>query len=101
MFYGVYYYTQTGSAASVYLVGFYDNMDTAKQILNSIIPNYKPNYHNSVSGNGRVGWINKYEMNQHVLDPNIIAEKQLACNQPHSSINLFNDLENDLSVDME
>lgn len=98
MFYGVYFYTP-GSSSSVYLVGFYDNLDTAKQILNNIAPNYKPGYGNAVHGNGKIGWINKYEMNNYVLNPNKRVECQLACNQPHSSVNLFGNEDLNISID--
>ena len=83
-FYGVYYYTPTNQTASVYLVGFYDTLETAKEVLSEIIPNYIKNYRNSVSGQGRIGWINRYEMNQPILNP-----EKLVCSQPHTSVNLF------------
>jgi hypothetical protein len=80
MFYGVYYYTVSSENADVKLIGFYDTLQKAKDVLAVIIPNYSPNYGNSVSGGGRIGWINGYEMN---------APLQLSCWQPHTSINLF------------
>ena len=85
MFYGVYYYVPCSSAANVQIVGFYDDLDIAKKVLNNVLPNYKKNYHNSVRGsNGLIGWINQYEMNQLVPNPS-----QLSCSQPHTSVNLF------------
>ena len=101
MFYGVYYYVPGCGSATVYLVGFYDNLNLAKQTLAKIMPNYKPNYHNSVSGSGKIGWINEYTMNQSVLNLNISDSSQLACNQPHTSVDLFNNnnRDNDISLD--
>jgi hypothetical protein len=69
----------------VYIVGIYDTLDKAKNILYDIIPDYKPNYRNSVSGCGRIGWINVYELNESIYNPT-----KLTCNQPHTSVNLFN-----------
>ena len=98
MFYGIYYYAP--GSTSVYLLGFYDDLQKAKKVLGSILPNYKPNYNNSVRGdNGLIGWINQYTMNCPSLNLNISADRQLACNQPHSSVNLFDNIDQYESYD--
>lgn len=71
-------------SASVYVVGFYENLNVAKNVLNNLIPNYKPDYKNAVCGSGRIGWINELKMNELINNPTM-----LTCNQPHSSVNLF------------
>ena len=84
MFYGVYYYTPFSDFSDVKLFGFYDTLDKAKEIIAQIMPDYKPNYNNSVGGNGKIGWVNAYEMNQPLNN-----QDKLACWQPHTSVNLF------------
>ena len=81
MFYGVYFYAACSSGcADVKLLGFYDTLQKAKDALAVMIPDYSPNYGNSVSSGGRIGWVNVYEMN---------TPLQLSCWQPHTSVNLF------------
>ena len=82
-FYGVYYYKQSfsGSGASVYLIGFYNDLNDAKKRLKSVIGEYKPHINKTVHSGPYVGWINLYTYGD--------FNSQLTCNQPHSSINLF------------
>jgi hypothetical protein len=84
MFYGVYYYYPSNQSANVQIVGFYDTLDKAKEVIAQIMPDYEPGYHNAVSGNGKIGWVNAYEMNQPIHNPD-----RLGCWQPHTSVNLF------------
>ena len=84
MFYGVYYYHPINGPADVYLVGFYNNLDMAKAVLHKIMPDYEKHYKNTVKGNRKIGWINQYEMNEHIYNPT-----HLTCSQPHASIELF------------
>jgi len=84
MFYGVYYYVPSNCTASVQIVGFYDTLDKAKEVVTKIMPDYEPGYRNAVQGNGKIGWINAYEMNQPVYNPT-----GLTCCQPHTSVSLF------------
>ena len=77
----VHFYHVTLSAATVYLIGFYDNLEDAKQRLSQVIPNYKNHINNTVTGGGRIGWINRNTYGD--------LNTALSCSQPHSTINLF------------
>ena len=84
MFYGIYYYDTNGiNSSPVYLAGFYQTLDEAKIKLNNYLPNYEKGYDNSIKTRNRVAWINEYYFGD-------IKGTSLICNQPHSSINLFN-----------
>ncbi|QKF94187.1 hypothetical protein QKU48_gp0729 [Fadolivirus algeromassiliense] len=85
MFYGVYVYDSNSSgAASVYLIGMYETIDQAKTRLSEYLPNYQKHYHNSVRSNHMIGWVNQYKLGD-------IPYNGLTCNQPHSSVNLFDE----------
>ena len=81
MFYGVYYYVIDYHDADVHLLGFYKTLNEAKARLALYMPNYKPHCNNTVIGNQKIGWINKYQFGD--------FDSDLTCNQPHSSVNLF------------
>lgn len=79
--YTVHFYQISFSAATVYLIGFYDNLEEAKKRLSQVIPNYRKHINNTVIGIGRVGWINCNTFGDLNTD--------LSASQPHSSIDLF------------
>lgn len=84
LFYGVYYYSPSSSSASVYLAGYYQTLDEAKERMQILLPKYESHYHNAVRSpiNYRIGWINQFEFGDVEYDG-------LSCSQPHNSVNLF------------
>lgn len=83
MIYGVFYYDVASKPTSVYLAGYYNEIDHAKQRLANIVPNYTQSYKNSVKNSKRIAWINQYIFGD-------IENDGLVCNQPHNSVNLYN-----------
>jgi len=86
MFYGVYYYSPSGFSTSVYLAGYYQTLNEAKERMQVLLPNYEPHYRNAVRSpiNYRIGWVNQLEFGNVEYDG-------LSCCQPHNSVNLFTD----------
>jgi len=79
--YSVYFYKMGFGAATVYPIGFYDNLEDAKNRLRKAIPNYREHINNTVIGHGRIGWINENTFGD--------LNTELSANQPHSAIYLF------------
>lgn len=79
--YSVYFYNTTQIPSVVYPIGFYDNLDDAKNRLNEIMNGYKPWTKNTVIKQHLIGWINKNAFGNFVTN--------MSSAQPHSAINLF------------
>ena len=83
--YTVNYYQIGYESATVYTIGFYDNILDAKERLTECIHGYTKHINNTVKGSGRIGWINKNTFGD--------FKSELSASQPHSSINLFDGLD--------
>ena len=90
MFYGVYFTYRGNYDNNTFLAGYYENLSCAKIRLDQIIPNYGKYINNCVKNDTTniIGWINQYEFG----DFNFDTLKGLSASQPHSSINLFDNL---------
>lgn len=78
-----YHMSQSGSP-DVHLIGYYDNIHDAVDRLKIIMPNYKKWTNNTVMENNMIGWINKNSFGPFVSN--------LSMTQPHSAVNLFEEL---------
>ena len=82
MFYAVYYYHITlYSNPTIYLAGFYKNIDDAINRIDKIVPNYEDHINNTVTNKKTIAWINTYKFGD-LNDSN-------SSNKLYNAVNIF------------